>query len=123
MQVTEFVPKTINEAPCVYQGCTLKELTLIIGVTLVIHLILCISITAYFGIPMVGLGLALILTLISVYLLARVLQILKRGRPPHYYRVWLRMYWSRIKHPQRYVNHSATWRIGRSYECKKSITR
>ncbi|WP_422452169.1 TIGR03750 family conjugal transfer protein [Endozoicomonas sp. ALC066] len=76
-----FIPDRLNQEPVIFKGMTNTELFIVIGTSFVFWLVLCVFIGALFGAALVGVGGAVLLTMLSVVLIGNRLQIIKRQLP------------------------------------------
>ena len=104
----------LNSEPLIFRGCTYSELTAIVVLAVILWLPLSFVLAGLAGLLSMGLGLATLGVLATVYLLAIGFQRLKRGRPFGYYqqRIVLFLHDTGLR-PTPLIRRSGAWDIGR----------
>lgn len=104
----------LNSEPLIFRGCTYSELTVIVIFAVILWLPLSFVLAGLAGMLSMGLGLATLGVLASVYLLASGFQRLKRGRPYGYYqqRIVLFLHDTGLR-PTPLIRRRGHWAIGR----------
>jgi conjugative transfer region protein (TIGR03750 family) len=106
----------LNGEPPILKGCTQSELTMIAGAAVAGWLPVSLIAAVIFGNFKFAMALALIGTLITVAVMVRVFQKIKRHRPDGYYQQMLRIQAARfglVRNP--FVRRTGLWDIGRTW--------
>ena len=105
----------LNTEPPIFRGCSYTELTAIVVLSVVIWLPLSFVLAGLAGRFSMGLGIATLGVLVTVFLIATWFQRIKRGRPFGYYqqRVVILLHDSGLR-PTSLIRRSGYWDIGRS---------
>lgn len=75
----------VNEEPPIFRGCSSSELLGILVLAVIVWLPVGIFLGFVVGAPMMGIGIAAVAVLGTVFVTATVFQRIKRGRPSGYY--------------------------------------
>jgi len=104
----------LNTEPLIFRGCSYSELTVIVVIAVIVWLPLSFVLAGLAGRLNMGLGLATLGVLATVYLLATWFQRLKRGRPFGYYqqRIVIFLHHTGLR-PTPLIRRSGDWDIGR----------
>jgi len=86
MTTERLLAERLNTEPRIFRGCTSSELGAIVGLAIAFWLPVSVIVAWLLGAPSMGLGLSGAAIVVSVVVIATVLQRLKRGRPEAYYR-------------------------------------
>lgn len=112
----ELLADRLNSEPLIFRGCSHSELGMILLGAVVFWLPMSLIVAAAFGALSMGLGLAGLGILASVYFGATLFQAIKRGRPDNYYRhlIWVTLndlgLW---RSPL--IRRTGYWSLGRSF--------
>lgn len=105
----------LNAEPPIFRGCTSTELGVIVLVAILIWLPLGFLLASLVNAVTMGMGIAALGVLASVFSVATLFQRIKRGRPEGYYQqrlvTWLH---DRGLRRSRLIRRSGAWSIGRS---------
>jgi conjugative transfer region protein (TIGR03750 family) len=113
-QENPLLPTRLNAEPAIFRGCSLSELMGLSALGAMIWLPFWLLLCGFFGLLMMGVGIALLSTIAWVVIGATVLQKLKRGRPIGYYTLNIRLRLEDLKLiPSSFVRRSGVWDIGR----------
>lgn len=112
----ELLPLRLNAEPCIYKGCSLSELMLLVTAGGAILVPTSVIVCGLLGYVMMGVGIGLLLIIAWVVTGATVLQKLKRGRPLGFYQLRLRL-WLEDWHLLRssFIRQSQVWDVGRQW--------
>ena len=107
-----FLPDRLNRAPAVFLGLSDGELRMAGLVNLAVWIPACSAVAALFGQAVLGIGAGALAAGGGIWLTARVLRRLKRGRPEGYHAdavaAWLE---DRNLKPKTMLRESAVWDI------------
>ena len=107
-----FLPDRLNRAPAVFLGLSDGELRMAGLANLAVWIPACAALAGLFGQAVLGLGAGALAACGGIWLTARVLRRLKRGRPEGYHadavRAWLE---DRNLKPKTMLRESAVWDI------------
>ena len=105
----------LNCEPPIFRGCTYSELTALVIIAIIIWLPLSFVLAGLVDRISMGLGLATLGVLVTVFMLATWLQRIKRGRPFGYYqqRIVILLHDTGLR-PTSLIRRSGSWDIGRS---------
>ncbi len=115
MTTERLLAERLNAEPAIFRGCTSSELGVIVGLAIANWLPVSAIAAWLLGAPSMGLGLAGVAIVLTVVIVASVLQRLKRGRPEAYYRhrFTLRLAeFGLIRSP--FITRQGDWSLGRS---------
>jgi conjugative transfer region protein (TIGR03750 family) len=115
MTTQRLLAERLNVEPRIFRGCTSSELGTIVGLAIAVWLPLSVVIAWLLGAPSMGLGLAGGAIVVSVIVVATVLQRLKRGRPEAYYRHQFTLRLAElglIRSP--FITRQGDWGLGRT---------
>lgn len=115
MRQPDLLMNRLNFDAIVFSGCTMKELQHIVLASLAFAIAIMGSLSSLlFGMFMIGVGLAFPTTVVLTWVLAKVLQRIKQGRPKGYIkqRVLLWLEDAGLK-ASPYVRRSGRWSVGR----------
>ena len=117
----EVLANRLNGEPNVFKGCSTTELGLIVGASVVIWLPISTVIAWLLGAAAMGLGLAGVAIVLTVVIVASLMQRLKRNRPDGYYRYafLLRLDQLGLKRSP-YICRSGHWSLGRQQLARSS---
>ena len=106
----------LNTEPPILRGCTYTELTAIVVIAVIFWLPLSFLLADFAGQLSMGLGLATLGVLGTVFLMATWFQRIKRGRPFGYYqqKVVIFLHDSGLR-PTPLIRRSGDWDIGRHH--------
>jgi conjugative transfer region protein (TIGR03750 family) len=109
------VAEHLNAEPLLFRGCTYSELGLIAVLSVLVWLPLSLLIAGMIGKLSMGLGVTTLGVIGTVYMLANLLQRVKRGHPEGYYQQRLAMWLhDRGLRDSGYIRRTGGWSIGRS---------
>lgn len=115
--MTDFIPDRLNEAPSVFYGCTWAEIGISAAVSAAASLALGVLFAVVTGFYVIVLGFLVIGTLSGVFIIAKVLQRVKRGKPIGYYKIKHTLLMQRLGLKENTViNESRVWDVER---CQK----
>lgn len=108
------LPTRLNAEPPIFRGCSLSELMSLLTLSGIILMPLSIIVCSLFGFVMMGVGIGLLLVMVSMVLMATGLQKLKRGKPVGYYQLRLRLWLDDIAiYRAPFIREGQVWDIGR----------
>lgn len=119
-EIPEILADRLNVEPVVLRGLSNSELVMVIKVAFGFWLPVCLIVAGLFGNFSMGLGMSLVLILLTVLLSGTLLQKIKRGRPRFYYQHQLAFAMNKYVHKKtlddksRVIKHSGQWSLGRS---------
>ena len=119
-EIPEILADRLNVEPVVLRGLSNSELVMVIKVALFFWIPVCLVIADLLGNFAMGLGVAMVLILLTVLLSGTLLQKIKRGRPRYYYQHQLAFAMNKHVHKKtlddksRIIKHSGQWSLGRS---------
>lgn len=115
--IPDILPNRLNFDAVVFCGCTMKEMQTIALVSLISCMVGCSLLAKiFFGLFLIGVGLAFPMTVAMSWCLALVLQRYKQGKPPGFTKQQAIMTLSRYglaKSP--YITDSIKWSLGRRF--------
>lgn len=104
----------VGSEPVVFMGCTTSELTAIclgsLGLAFLVFLFMAFALG---NIPF-SIGFSALLGLLAAFAAARILRLVKRGKPDNYYQVLFLFYRARFGLCRSLVVRSGSWGLGRS---------
>lgn len=114
---TETLADRLNYEPVIFRGSTSTELLMILSAAAAFWLPFGFLIASLFGVPSMGVGVAAIGVLATVYYGSTGFQIIKRGRPDFYaqQRVAIQLQRLRLRRSG-FVLRSGTWDLGRTQD-------
>jgi conjugative transfer region protein (TIGR03750 family) len=115
MTTERLLAERLNTEPRIFRGCTSSELGTIVGLAIAFWLPISVIIAWALGAPSMGLGLSGAAIVVSVIVIATVLQRLKRGRPEAYYRHRFTLRLAElglVRSP--YITRQGHWALGRT---------
>ena len=105
----------LNVEPAIFKGCSSSELGVIVAVAIIVWLPLSVLLAWMLGAPSMGLGMAGIAIVLTVFITAVVFQRVKRGRPDGYYQQQFIIGLSKIRlRRSPFIRRDGSWAIGRS---------
>lgn len=119
-QIPEILADRLNVEPVILRGLSNSELVLVMKIAAGFWLPVCMLIAGLFGNFAMGLGIAMVLILISVLFSGTILQKIKRGRPRYYYQHQLafamnkHVYKKKLVDKNSLIKHTGEWSLGRS---------
>lgn len=112
----------LNAEPAIFKGCSSSELGVIVGVAALVWLPVSLVLAGLAGAVTMGFGLAGIGVVVTVLVMASLLQRQKRNRPDGYYQqrviLWLDDCGLRRS---RFIRRSGPWDIGRTVHAALSL--
>ncbi len=104
----------LNAEPAIFRGCTFSELGVMAVVSILLWLPVSFTLAGLFGAITMGMGLAALGVIGTVYGTATLFQRIKRGRPDGYYqqRIVLFLHDTGLRRSG-FVRRSGDWDIGR----------
>jgi conjugative transfer region protein (TIGR03750 family) len=115
LERTETLADRLNYEPIIFRGSTSTELLMIVIAGGLFWLPFGFLIAGLFGALSMGVGVAAVGVIATVYFGSTVFQMIKRGKPDYYYqqRVWIRL--QRLKLISGGLTlRSGTWDLGRN---------
>lgn len=110
----EILADRLNTEPPIFRGLSNSELGMVMKVGVVFWVPTCLFIAFLAGATMMGLGVAMIMLLITVLASGTILQRIKRGRPDYYFQHKIAL--RNVKNATRsdnFIVYTGTWEIGR----------
>lgn len=112
---TETLADRLNYEPVIFRGSTSTELMLLLTFSAAFWLPAGFLIAWWFGQLAMGVGIAAIAILVTVFYGSTVFQIIKRGRPDYYYQQLIAIGLQRLRlRKTGFVLRSGSWDLGRT---------
>ncbi len=111
----ETLADRLNHEPVIFRGSTHSELGLILLLATLFWLPVSLLMAACLGAPAMGLGLAMVVVLLTIVFGSTWFQRIKRGRPDYYYQHRLMIILHRLGlRKTRLILLSGVWDLGRT---------
>ena len=118
--IPEILADRLNSEPVILRGLSNTELMLVIKFAVLVWIPLCLLVAFLFGNFAMGLGVAMVLVLLTVLFAGTVLQKVKRGRPRNYYQHKMKFFLNSLFAKKAYdrkddiIKKDGHWSLGRS---------
>lgn len=118
--IPEILADRLNVEPVILRGLSNSELVMVIKMALVVWIPICLFVAWILGNFAMGLGVAMVLILLTVLLAGTLLQKIKRGRPRNYYQHQMKFFWNKFFSKKEctsrdgIIKHTGGWSLGRS---------
>lgn len=109
------ITERLNAEPAVFKGCSISELSFMVGGATLVWLPVCVVGAGIVGSFTMGFGIAGVLIVLTVIVLSSIFRRLKLNRPYGYYQLAIHLWLARkqiVKSP--FVTRDGHWDIGRS---------
>ena len=109
------ITERLNAEPAIFKGCSLSELSFMVGGATIVWLPACVMLAGIFGSFTMGFGVAGVLIVLTVIILSSVFRRLKLNRPNGYYQLAIHRWLAKegiVKSP--FITRSGVWDLGRS---------
>lgn len=108
-------PNHVNEEALVFRGCTNSEISLIAGASVVFWAVVMTLIGLPFDMAIIMFSLSLLMSVITIFIVATALQHVKRGRPPGHYQHLISLLLARCRMKKcPYMLHDGQFSLGRT---------
>lgn len=103
----------LNNEPPIFRGLSNSELGMVMKIAAAFWIPVCLLLAFLMGKTVVGLGIAMLLILVTVVISGTVFQRLKRGRPYYFYQHKLMLRNKVNTKTKDIIQYSGTWGLGR----------
>ena len=119
-----FVSNRLDKEPAIFRGCSLSELMLLVIGSLLFCVPFFLLLLSMIGYPMMGCGIGVVASIITILIGGNVLQKLKRGRPNGYYQAQIRVLLVKFKFKKAdfLMDQNRIWSVGRLEHQQMSIS-
>jgi conjugative transfer region protein (TIGR03750 family) len=117
-----FLPDRLNGEPVVYRGLTTRELALLAAAAVAVWLPVSLLILGLAGLFMMGIGMAALLALGTVWITSGWIQAVKRGKPDGYHVLRFELLLHDLKlRRSPYIRYSGLWDIRRRRSLRDAV--